>query len=151
VTSLSTVVIDASNLILGRMASHVAKRLLAGERIVIVNAEKAVISGSKKSIVEEYKDHVLAKRRLKDPEKGPKKIRRPDLIVKLTVRGMLPYKKPRGLEAYKRLKVYIGVPREYEGSPMIKVEEADASKLSLRKFMTVGELAALFGWPPPKA
>ncbi|RLI06236.1 50S ribosomal protein L13, partial [Candidatus Bathyarchaeota archaeon] len=38
-------VIDASGLILGRMASIVAKRLLEGEQIEIVNAEKAVVSG----------------------------------------------------------------------------------------------------------
>jgi len=35
-------VIDAKDLVLGRMASAVAKRLLNGEKIIIVNAEKAV-------------------------------------------------------------------------------------------------------------
>ncbi len=143
-----TLVVDATNMVLGRMASLVAKRLLAGERVVIVNAEKAVISGSKKNIVEEYKKYVLAKRRLKNPEKGPKKIRRPDLMVKRVVRGMLPYKKPRGRAAYRRLRVYIGVPEEYRSVQAIRFEEADASKLSLRKYLTVGELASLFGWKP---
>lgn len=143
-----TLVVDATNMILGRMASLVAKRLLAGERVVIVNAEKAVISGSRKNIVEEYKEYVLAKRRLKNPEKGPKKYRRPDMMVKRAIRGMLPYKKPRGRAALKRLRVYIGVPEEYRTAQLVRFEEADASRLALRKYMTVGELAALFGWRP---
>ncbi|RLI36579.1 hypothetical protein DRO60_05575, partial [Candidatus Bathyarchaeota archaeon] len=51
-------VIDATGLVLGRMASIVAKRLLMGERIAIINAEKAVISGKKKAIVNRYKDRL---------------------------------------------------------------------------------------------
>jgi len=49
------VVIDASGLILGRMASKVAKRLLLGEHITIVNAEKATLSGKKLSRIKEAK------------------------------------------------------------------------------------------------
>jgi large subunit ribosomal protein L13 len=139
-------VVDASGLILGRMASHVAKMLLSGERVVVVNAERAVISGSRENIVEEYKEYVLSKRTLKNPERGPKKVRRPDLLVKLAVRGMLPYKKARGREAYRRLKVYVGVPKEYEEASKLRFEDADASRLALGKFMYVGELASLFGW-----
>ena len=45
----STVVVNAEGLILGRMCSKIAKRLLNGEVIIIVNAEKIVISGKKKS------------------------------------------------------------------------------------------------------
>ena len=143
---MSVTVVDASNLVLGRMASHVAKMLLSGQRVVVVNAERAVISGSRSNIVEEYKEYVLAKRRLKNPDKGPKKVRRPDLVVKLVIRGMLPYKKAKGREAYKRLRVYIGVPKEYEEAPKVRFEDAEASKLSLRKYMYVGELVSLFGW-----
>jgi len=49
-------VIDADNLILGRLASHCAKLLLNGEEVTVVNAEKSVISGSKKSITSDYKE-----------------------------------------------------------------------------------------------
>ncbi|MCX8204106.1 MAG: 50S ribosomal protein L13 [Candidatus Nezhaarchaeota archaeon] len=137
-------VVDASDLILGRMASHVAKRLLNGDQVVVVNAEKAVISGSRQNIVEEYKEYVLAKRRLKNPAKGPKKVRRPDLLVKRVIRGMLPYKKAKGREAYRRLKVYIGVPEEFAEHPKVKFEDAEVSRLSLKKYMYVGELSSLF-------
>ena len=40
-------IIDASECIMGRLASSVAKTLLKGEEVHIVNAENAVISGSK--------------------------------------------------------------------------------------------------------
>jgi len=146
---LSVTVVDASGLILGRLASHVARMLLSGSRVVVVNAEKAVISGLKHSIVEEYKEYVLAKRRLKNPDKGPKKVRRPDLLVKMVIRGMLPYKKAKGREAYRRLKVYIGVPKEYEDHPKVRFEDAEASKLALRRYICVGELSKIFGWSPP--
>src|SRR5713101_2126555 len=44
-------IVDASNLILGRMATYVAKKALEGNRMVIVNAERAVISGTKARVV----------------------------------------------------------------------------------------------------
>lgn len=141
------VVVDATNLILGRMASYIAKRLLNGDRVVVINAEKAVISGGRRMIIDEYEKYVLSKRVLKNPEKGHKKVKRPDLMVKLAIRGMLPHKSGRGRGAYKRLKVYIGVPEEYSRLNAIKIEGADASKLSLKKFMTLEELALHFGRP----
>jgi len=138
-------VVDAEGQILGRMASLVAKRLLMGEKIVIVNAEKAVISGNRHSILREYKEYVLSKKTWKMPEKGPKKYRRPDMIVKRVIRGMLPYKQWKGRRAYKNLRVYIGVPEEYVDKPKVKFPQADASRLA-RKYITVGELAKEVGW-----
>ena len=110
VNSMSTepVIIDATELILGRVASTVAKRLLQGETIVIVNAEKAAISGKRLSIVREAKTFL----EVGHPRKGPLHPRRPDQIVRRTVRGMLPWKKPKGKQAYKRLRVFLGLPKE---------------------------------------
>jgi len=139
------VIVDAEGQILGRMASLVAKILLSGQRVVIVNAEKAVISGNKRSIIEEYKEYVLSKKTWKMPEKGPKKYRRPDMIVKRAIRGMLPYKQWKGRMAYRNLRVYIGVPEEYSNRPKIKFPEADASRLA-RRYITIGELAKEVGW-----
>lgn len=139
------VIVNAEGQILGRMASLVAKILLSGQRVVIVNAEKAVISGNKRSIIEEYKEYVLSKKTWKMPEKGPKKYRRPDMIVKRAIRGMLPYKQWKGRMAYKNLRVYIGVPEEYSNRPKIKFPEADASRLA-RRYITIGELAKEVGW-----
>ncbi|MCS7120496.1 MAG: 50S ribosomal protein L13 [Nitrososphaerota archaeon] len=134
-------VIDAKGLILGRMASIVAKRLLAGEKIVIVNAEKALISGKKASIIEESMKFL----EVGHYRKGPIHPRRPDTIVKKVIRGMLPRKKPRGIQALKRLRVFIGVPREFENVERETISEADAGKLKC-PYITVSQLSQSIGW-----
>jgi len=134
-------VINAEGLILGRMASVIAKRLLKGEKILVVNAEKAVISGKKKSKFMEAKEFL----EVGYPEKGPLHYKRPDRILRRTVRGMLPYKQPKGKQAYKRLKVFIGIPEELKTREMETIEEAQAKKLTCPYF-TVGELAKEIGW-----
>jgi len=136
-----TAIIDATNLILGRMASIVAKRLLKGEKIIIVNAEKAVISGKRRSKIREAKGFLS----VGHPWKGPFHPRRPDRIVRRTIRGMLPYKQPKGKLAYKRLRVHIGVPEELENAEKETLKEAHASKLRCPYF-TVAELAKEIGW-----
>ena len=70
-------VIDADGLLLGRMASLVAKRALSGEEIAIVNAEKTVISGSRARVHAHYRE----KRSRGSREGGPFFPRRPDHIV----------------------------------------------------------------------
>jgi len=134
-------VIDAEGLILGRMASQVAKRLLNGEKIIIVNAEKAVISGKRLSILREERDFL----QIGHFRKGPYHPRRPDRIVKKVIRGMLPRKKPRGKDAIKRLRVYIGVPKDYEGKEKEKIPEADSRDLR-GPHIRVSELARDIGW-----
>jgi large subunit ribosomal protein L13 len=139
----TTNIINADGLIIGRMASAVAKRLLDGEEIVIVNAEKAVLSGRMKSKVKETKIFL----EVGYPEKGPFHYRRPDRIVRRTVRGMLPYKQPKGKQAYKRLKVFIGIPDELKVQKMETLTHAQARKLTCPYF-TLGELAKEIGWNP---
>jgi large subunit ribosomal protein L13 len=134
-------VIDAEGLILGRMASKVAKRLLEGEKIVIVNAERAVISGRKRSKVIEAKEFL----EVGGVGRGPFHYRRPDRIVRKTVRGMLPIKQPKGKQAYKRLSTFIGIPDEYKNQKVETVTDAQARKLSCPHF-TVGEFAKEIGW-----
>jgi len=134
-------VFDAEGLILGRMATQIAKRLLNGDEIVIVNAEKAVISGRKRSKVNEVKEFL----EVGGVGYGPFHNRRPDRIVRKTVRGMLPFRQPKGKQAYKRLKVFIGVPDDLENQKMETVGDAQASKLKCAYF-TVGELSKEIGW-----
>jgi large subunit ribosomal protein L13 len=134
-------VINADGLILGRMASIIAKRLLKGEKIAVVNAEKAVISGKRKSKIAEAKEFL----EVGHPGKGPFHYRRPDRILRRTIRGMLPYKQPKGKQAYKRLRVFIGVPDEFKSAEMETIEEAKAEKLSCPYF-TLGEFAKEIGW-----
>ena len=141
-------VIDGEGLILGRLASSVAKKLLTEEekRVAIVNAERVVISGAKVSICTDYK-------REKDRgsrEQGPYFPKMPDRIVKRTIRGMLPYKRPRGRDALSRLRVYLGIPEEYEKEEKKKVEKASVERLLLAKYVTLGEVSEKLGWAPKR-
>ena len=143
-SSNNAIIIDAKGLILGRMASNVAKRLLQGETIIILNAEKTAISGKKQQIVQEAKTFL----EVGHPRKGPLHPRRPDRIVSRTVRGMLPRRKPKGKEAYKRLRVYLGAPSEFKDKEIQTIVEANADKLK-SPYITVGELAKEIGpWTP---
>jgi len=131
-------VIDANGAVLGRMCTNVAKRLLGGEKIAIVNSEKAIITGKKSAIKLRYKQ----KREVGTYRKGPFFPRMPDRIVKRSVRGMIPYQTPHGRTAFRNLKCYIGVPKEFEGSDLVKIDEA--SKVPV-EYMTVGELSDYLG------
>lgn len=137
------VIINADSLILGRMATVVAKRLLRGQDITILNAEKAVISGKRLSKVKEAK----GKLQIGHPRKGPYYAKRPDRYVKRSIRGMLPRKKPKGLAAYRRLKVFIGVPEAFRDKDMTSISTAKAEKLKC-PYLTVGELVQEIGWTP---
>jgi len=137
----SVTIINADGLILGRMASKVAKKLLNGEEIIIVNAEKSVLSGKKKSKVAEAKQFL----EVGAPEKGPFHYRRPDRIMRKTVRGMLPIRQFKGKAVYKKLKVFMGVPEDFKDQKMDTVTEAQAAKLKGPHF-TLAELAKEVGW-----
>jgi len=142
-SSENSIIVDAKGLILGRMASIIAKRLLQGESIIVLNAEKAAISGKRLQIVQEAKTFL----EVGHPRKGPFHPRRPDRIVRRTVRGMLPWRKPKGRQAYKRLKVYLGAPKEFDGKEIQTILDASAEKLK-SPYITVGELAKEIGWSP---
>lgn len=141
------VIIDATNLLAGRLASHAAKLSLDGRQVVILNTEKAVISGKKKKVLEEMKMR-LNTRTLGSQDKAPTHPRQPDRIMKRIVRGMLPWDKPRGKEAFRRVRTYIGSPAEFQGKNVRGLEDADASKLKC-KYVTLAELAAEIGGGPP--
>ncbi|WP_407356871.1 50S ribosomal protein L13 [Methanolobus sp. WCC5] len=134
-------IIDAEGLILGRLASTVAKKLLAGEKIEIINAEKAVISGSKFTTLREYEETLVRGK----PEFGPYFPKRPDRILKRTVRGMLPYKRARGRDAMSRLKVYVGIPMELSNKEAVKIEEASMDRLSSNKYLRLGDVSKKLG------
>ncbi len=130
--------IDADGAVLGRLASEVAKRLLNGEDITVVNAEKALITGSKQNVMFQYKQM----RFVGSTRKGPFFPRMPDRILRRTVRGMLPFTQYRGRAAYKRLKVFIGVPRELG---KVQSEKAGARQLRNPRYMELGEVSRLLG------
>jgi len=124
-------VIDGAGHILGRLASIVAKRLLKGEKIIIVNAEKVIVSGERRRVIESYK-LLFNVGTLKNPYKGGiRRPRSPENIVRRAIRGMLPIDKPKGKMAYKNLRVFTGIPPELKGKieKLERIPEAEATKL----------------------
>ncbi|MEM2282775.1 MAG: 50S ribosomal protein L13 [Candidatus Hadarchaeales archaeon] len=137
------IVVDGSGQILGRLASLVAKRLLQGERVVVINAEKIVISGRRSRILREYNEWFRVRGRT-NPRKGPKHFRRPDDLVRQVIGGMLPMKKTKGREAFRRLRVYVGIPPEFSGVQAVSFPEASSDRLRGSR-MSVGELSRYLG------
>ncbi len=134
-------IIDATDMIIGRLATKVAKMLLLGETIAIVNSEKVVITGTKAMVLSKFKQ----KRERGIPLNGPYYPRRPDMILKRTIRGMLPYKQEKGLSAFKRLKCYVSVPFEFEGKTFEKIEGAHISNSSSEKYVTLLTVSKFLG------
>ena len=141
--SKEPIMLDAQNQILGRLASFAAKRALSGEMVIVLNAEKAVISGRRKSIVEEAKWR-LNTRTLGTQTHAPVHQKRADLYLRRVVRGMLPWKKAKGRTALHKVHVYVGVPEEFSGKATVKVPGADASKLTT-SYITLEDLASEIG------
>ncbi|MDI3482725.1 MAG: large subunit ribosomal protein [Candidatus Methanomethylophilaceae archaeon] len=132
-------IIDGKDHILGRLSSVVAEKIMDGEEVVVLNARDIIVTGEKYRTFADYKNiDDLGKIR-----KGPYPPRRADLLMKRTVRGMIPFKKPKGREAYKRLKVYVGVPKEFEGVRPERIE--DAMSLNTSRYTTLGEVAKFLG------
>ena len=133
-------VIDVTGLIVGRAASVIAKRLLAGERIVVVHAEKAVVSGSRPNVLEAYR--ILRARG--SVRSGPHYPRYPDRIFRRAVRGMLPHLKSRGKAAFQLLGVHIGCPSQYSSATPQSLPGARA-RPTLRPPLTLEEVSRLLG------
>jgi large subunit ribosomal protein L13 len=134
-------VVDGNNMIFGRLASQLAKRLMQGEEIHLINAEKLVIMGRPEQIYQRY----LTKRGLRHkgkPEKSPVWPKVPHMLVKRMVRGMLPRTSSRGREALKRLRVYTGNPKKLEAG--VKIENASFDGVS--KHVTIHQLCKSIGY-----
>ncbi|RMG31677.1 MAG: 50S ribosomal protein L13 [Methanobacteriota archaeon] len=138
------VYIDATGLILGRLSSAIVPMIMGGKEVVVVNAEKAVVTGNRRFILNKYLT-LRRRRTLTNPRRGPFFPRFPDRIVRRTVRGMLPYKTTSGREAFRRLSAYIGVPEELEGKEFTTIEQAKLRETA-RKFMTLEEIGREIGW-----
>ncbi len=137
------IVVDGTDHLAGRLSSNVAKMLLEGNRVTVVNCEKIMISGSRNNIVKNYKDF-LAVASILHPEHGPYHPRRPDTMIERMVRGMLPKKKPSGQAALKRLRTYIGVPSQFRSSKKIVLDKAKITRSSAN-YTTMAELSREVG------
>ena len=132
-------IINAEGLILGRMASVIAKQLLSGDEVVVLNAEKAIIKGAKTMVFSKYRKM----RELSHARKGPHFPRMPDRLLKRTIRGMIPYQSPHGRKAYKNLKVFIGTPKEFKKEKSESISFAEAKSLS--QFVELGDVSRYLG------
>lgn len=150
----TTYVFDATDMVIGRLASHVAKILLNGQkdgtldRVIITNAESAVVSGSKKAVFATYRK----KYELNHARKGPFFPRMPDKILKRTVRGMLPYqKKSSGRAALRNLRVVMGCPNHLVTGELPEGHErGDMSKLTRplpQRYVRLGKISENLGAP----
>lgn len=136
-------IINGEGHILGRLASVTSKKLLEGEEIIILNAEKIMLTGNKDWAYARYKQRVDRKSISNPRDLGPKYPRRPEDIFRRTVRGMLPFKKSKGKTAFKGLKAFVGVPEEYADSEIVAVPEAEYN--NIKKGMELGEISKLLG------
>jgi large subunit ribosomal protein L13 len=142
---------DATDKILGRFCSQIAKKAILGERIVVINAKDAIISGSKRDIEQKYLDR-LYKRTATKPSRGPFWPRRPDTLMRSVIKKMVPRKKIKGKEAIKRVHIYIqDIPERFKNryQKLIPSEimKADKSRLFYyNKYTTLESLCVKIGW-----
>jgi large subunit ribosomal protein L13 len=131
------VVVDASECILGRVGTRVAERALDGDSVAVINAERAIITGSEEDVMSTFR-----KRAEVGSDRGPAYPKRPDMIFKRSIRGMLPHKKPRGREALENVRVYVGNPHDYEGE---RLDGTTLDRLSNIRFVQLGEVSENLG------
>jgi|TARA_B100000242_G_scaffold289196_1_gene258630 large subunit ribosomal protein L13 len=116
------------------------------KKVIIINAENAIVTGSRDRVLANYDQ----KYKLNHPRKGPFFPRMPDMILKRTVRGMLPYqKKSSGRQAVKDLRVMIGTPSNLEGEDLPEGHEwGDTTKIDRPlpdSFVRLGDISKHLG------
>ena len=128
--------------LLGRMATKIAKDVLMGEEVRVVNCDKVVVSGRSVKI---FADMKTRQDRRGYPLKSQKRPRMADRFVRRAIRGMLPWKTTRGREAFSRVMCYVGVPAEFASAELVTVENANVSKLTKSKHVTVADIIKSLG------
>ena len=128
-------VIDASDLVLGRLATEIARRLRGkhkaeytphvdtGDFIVVTNAEKVRVTG-RKFKNKKYYHHTGHPGGIKETTFEKLQDKHPTRIIEIAVKGMLP-KNPLGREMYRKLKVYAGTehPHTAQQPQPLEIEE----------------------------
>ncbi len=134
-------IIDAKDLIAGRLASKVAKLALLGNKIDIVNSRDAVITGKREMVFAKFREKYIRG----SARKGPFYPRLSDKMLKRIIRGMLPYKQEKGLMALKRIKCYKGLPEEFKGKEIVSLKEAHMSKVTRTRTVKLSEICKFLG------
>ena len=117
-------VVDATDMTLGRLASEVAKVLRGknkpiftphidcGDNVIVINAEKIKVTGKKmdQKVYYHHSDYVGG---LKEATLREKLEKKPEQVIELAVKGMLP-KGPLGRQMYTKLHVYAGPEHKHQ-------------------------------------
>lgn len=128
-------VVDASDKVLGRLATEIARRLRGkhkaeytphvdtGDYIVVTNAEKVVVTG-RKFKEKMYYNHSGFPGGIKSVSFEKLQAKNPARIIERAVKGMLP-KNPLGRDMYRKLKIYVGAehPHEAQQPKQLDIEE----------------------------
>ena len=139
------IVVDATNHIAGRLSSNVAKLLLQGHRVTVINCEKIMMSGTRSNQIQEYREF-LEINSIINYKHGPVHYRRPDTIIAKMIRQMLPFdRKPSGKLAFQRLRSYIGAPNDTKPIEKIQFEKA-LIKREASNYTTLAEICRVIGW-----
>ena len=139
------IVVDATDHIAGRLSSNVAKLLLDGNRVSVINCEKIMLSGTRANHIKEFREF-LEINSIINPKHGPVHYRRPDTVIAKMIRGMLPFdRKPSGKQAHHRLRTFIGSPKELKPLKKIQFEKAKIKNAPSR-YTPMGELCKVIGW-----
>lgn len=133
-------IIDAKDSILGRLGSYVAKQALLGNKVDVINCEEIIVSGKKQAVLHEY----IRRLKRKAPTQAPYFYRRPDMLVKRTIRGMLPFKRSRGRDVFKNIKCYVGVPDNLKNENALVIESSKSDKLQT-DFLKVKDICRAIG------
>jgi len=133
-----TLVIDATDLKVGRIGTVIAKAALKGQHVEIVNCEKAVFTGNRDNVIAKYQEQYQRG----GPHWGPFQPRMPDRFVRRIFKSMLPVDTPRGKEAFKRVMCYIGNP---ENKPAVTIDAAHIKHSKTLRYVTVQEVCRVLG------
>ena len=128
-----TLIIDAEGIVLGRLASFVAKKALEGHTVIVVNADKVIITGNRADIISGYSQ--MRRKGRSHSMKGPRIETSPFKIVKRCIRGMLPnHRWGIGKEALEKIKCYNGIPAEFKQKPLVKLlQQRKTKQLSMQE------------------
>jgi|WetSurMetagenome_2_1015567.scaffolds.fasta_scaffold654427_2 large subunit ribosomal protein L13 len=135
-------IIDATDHVLGRMATKAAKLALLGENVIVVNCEKALISGNKRAILGVYRHQETLGIGM---DKGPFLQKTPERFVRKVIRGMLPHHQAHGREAFARVRCYRKVPAQLVGEKKEVVKDAIRLDSLNAKYISVGEICRIIG------
>lgn len=134
-------IIDATGLIAGRLSSHAAKLALNGDTVHVINCDKAVITGSRPTILTDQ----LAMRERGNINKGPYVFNNSDQYLRRVIRGMLPHKFDRGRKAYARVRCWTGTPEAFKTKPTETIAGAHVSKVLSARSMSLAEISHAVG------